>query len=501
MDHPGEGGVAWLAVPEQHRRLERVHGFPGKHRKPVVGLVRVVPPVDRWISIANDPEVTMKRVLMAVGVNTYQNGIPALNWAVPDAVAIAGFFQHQMGYDRVVTLVLPEMQSASQISERMAAEAAALGPGDLLTLYFAGHACVHKEREADQQLLLLPRAHPKLIDCYDESLNLKSIAIRTARPGLARWLIIDACRSALTSGARDYTGHRRRPEGLDWEGFTLGCQRLAATSRDEAPLWVLNSCSDNEVAMECSDLEGGLFTRALIQVLSSPKRMESEGGLIVELKAHMRDLATTYDLSLAQTPTLSGTGRFPRIWGAHASSSPAGPGAMMDDVRTWEVGRLQSQAAGLAFELGRRRAVASDWERARVHFGQAADLGHVAALAMLGQCLMYGQGGPVELAGAEACFRRALEIRPVPTAWNNLGVLLEESGDPMRRAEAVPCFLAAAQMGHAKAMLNYALRLNETDRQASAEAVLRWLRAAEAAGCVEVASIFERLQQGSERRG
>jgi tetratricopeptide (TPR) repeat protein len=446
-------------------------------------------------------ETIMKRVLMAIGVNTYQNGIPALDWAVPDATAIAGFFTYRMGYDRVVSVLLPEKQSASQINEQIAAEAAALGPGDLLTLYFAGHACVHKERAPEQQLLLLPRAHPRLIDCYDESLNLKSIALRTARPGLARWLIIDACRTALPSGARDYTGHRRRPDGLAWEGFTLGCQRLAETSRDEAPLWVLNSCSDNEVAMECRDLEGGLFTRALMQVLSGPKRVESEAGLIGELKAHMRDLATTYDLALAQTPTLSGTGCFPKIWGPDAGSSPVGPGAVMDDVRTWEVGRLQSQASGLAFELGRRWALASDWERARSHFRQAADLGHVAALAMLGQCLMYGQGGPVDLAGAESCFRRALEIRPVPTAWNNLGVLLEQSHDPARRSEAVPCFLAAAQMGHAKAMLNYALRLSRTDPHASAEAALRWLSASRAAGCAEASSIFEHLQQCSGNPG
>ncbi len=443
----------------------------------------------------------MKRILIAVGVNTYQNGIPGLNWAVSDALAIASFFEYKLGYDKVVPVVLPEDQSASKIKELIKYWASTLGRGDLLVLYFAGHGKVLSSPSADAHLLLLPGAYPDLLECYDESLDLRSIVARMARPGLARWLIIDACRMATSIRTRDYGSIVSPSSSLGKVGFMKGCRQLVEAEGGDGPLWVLNSCGDNEVAMECSDLGGGLFAKALLRVLSRSACMESEECFVRELKGDMCVLASTYDLVHAQTPTLSMSSAFPRIWGLGVRATHSCHVRVVDDVRGWDLTRLQSEAAGLVFELGRRRALASDWEVARSHFRQAGDLGHVAALAMLGQCLSSGQGGPKDPVGAEACFRRALAVRPLPGAMNNLGVLLGRSSAEERQNEAGSWFLAAAEMGHAKGMLNYALYLVCRDPQASGEAALRWARTAEAAGYSEAVVIFQNFKESLLTRG
>jgi len=77
---------------------------------------------------------------------------------------------------------------------------------------------------------------------------------------------------------------------------------------------------------------------------------------------------------------------------------------------------------------------------------------------------------------------------------------LRQSPDPARQEEAGLCFLAAAQLGHAKGMFNYALQLARRDRNAPLETVIRWLKEAEAGGYAEASQALNQLRLPPERR-
>lgn len=442
----------------------------------------------------------MKRLLIAIGVNSYRNGIPALRWAVQDAVTVGGCFQHRLGFDRVVILVGADQLNASQLKERIRGEAAGLEAGDLIAVFFAGHATQLRGPGLDEQVLLLPGADPGLMDRFHEVLDLKSLLSCALRPGVHRWLIIDGCRTVTTPGERVFAGKRRVDGQVGEKGFAEGCRRVATAAGMETPVWVLNSCGDGQVAVESDELEGGLFTRALLGLLTGEvgRAVDERGRLLAQvdslLAARMQALAVEYDLVLRQFPTLVGAGERPFVGAAVDPTLGGGGGFGVGRLREWGTDRLEPHAAGVLFELGRRRGYGGDWAGARPCFEVAANLGHATAASLMGQCLMHGQGGDRDVAGAERWFRRALEMRPLPAAWNNLGVLLQQSGGAERMAAAGPCFLAAAQLGHAKGMFNYALHLVRNGGDIAA--ALRWLDEAELAGSSEAGALKEQLQRG-----
>lgn len=207
---------------------------------------------------AADKEVSMH--LLAVGLNAYLNPALNLNFAVPDASAVVGFFQGE-GQGLFKNVNVTELYDNAATGEAVRAALKGLetsNPQDVVMIYLAGHG-----ESVGHSLYFLPFevTYPE----REEEVKTKGISSEeiaeyikgmNARKVL---LVMDACKAGTALLA--FRGFSDRRALLQLARAT-GVHVIAASTKDQ-------------FAAEVEVLGHGIFTHALLQGLSG---MASEEG-------------------------------------------------------------------------------------------------------------------------------------------------------------------------------------------------------------------------------
>lgn len=200
----------------------------------------------------------MVRRALFVGVDNYTGGIPALSCAQNDALELRNVFA-DFGYDAHVFRNAETHALLDKIDELTSD----LTQGDLFLFFFAGHGYTDK----NAQRRLACKGDTKFrIQIGADGIGLDELKEITNPAGCRRIFILDACQ-VMVSSRRAGDGETCR------DPFTKrdveAVSRIAKRSDNElcAPIIVINSCSNGEVAYE---FDGhGLFTHALLDVVKN----------------------------------------------------------------------------------------------------------------------------------------------------------------------------------------------------------------------------------------
>ncbi|MBN1506063.1 MAG: caspase family protein [Sedimentisphaerales bacterium] len=198
-----------------------------------------------------------RRVALVVGVDTYEDPqLTTLRCAVQDATELAAFLKYRAAYDRVEQLV--SGVTDDQVVDTAVRLAAELEPGDLFVFYFSGHGIEYSGRH----LLLCPKAQYGRLQFYRQTVPVDQLRDETARPGVDRVFILDACRTSPVAG--------RGVGGLRGEVILRDVVANAqAKASDAGSFGMMSSCSEGEQAGELVSRQNGLFTAALLSVLAT----------------------------------------------------------------------------------------------------------------------------------------------------------------------------------------------------------------------------------------
>ena len=246
----------------------------------------------------------MKRAALFVGVNRYEDPeINSLSCAESDATELYAFFKHRGGYDDVRHLLSPDSDRFLNTAQDMTAK---LGTGDLFVCFFSGHG-VEYER---QHLLLCPKVRYSRLRYYQHAVSLSLLKSETARAGLHRVFILDACRTDLLRGQKGPTAH----------GFhgVAGLRDIVASEPvDAGALAILCSCDEAQQSREIEKLGHGVFCLALLGALEAASQ-KSEAVVISDafgdrLSAQMTTLSERHGFALHQRPWIQRSGRLPAL--------------------------------------------------------------------------------------------------------------------------------------------------------------------------------------------
>ena len=195
----------------------------------------------------------MKQTALLVGVNRYEDdAIVNLAYAEQDARELYAFLKRTALYDEVRHL------PASEADEDRILNAAArliepLEPGDLFLFFFAGHGVQFRGRH----LLLCPQVRFHRLEFGHHTVPVDLPKQETARSGVSRVFVLDACRGNLLATREGPAQGFRGAAGLR--------DIVCAPAPKEGPLSILCSCDEGRQAQELPRLEQGLFSRALLE--------------------------------------------------------------------------------------------------------------------------------------------------------------------------------------------------------------------------------------------
>ena len=212
-----------------------------------------------------------QKAMLCIGIDKFSDGINPLFGAAQDARALGSVFQLLLGF-RVEVLTHDELKQGADIFERAHHLLQGLGPGDVFGLFLASHGKEQQDhRGASDRVFVLPNAQrSSLFGAHFAAaglLSLSQLAEDTARQGVDRFFIFDACRSPILQSAgadRDgeasfaYTG-----EAVDRE---MARRSMPAQGALQSPLVILNACSNLQKAKELPKLKRGLFSLSAEEV-------------------------------------------------------------------------------------------------------------------------------------------------------------------------------------------------------------------------------------------
>ena len=268
----------------------------GSAPPPVAGRVGIPAPVGNVRPAAALANPYANSWAIVIGVNAYQKVRPRLNYAVPDAQAVAAALP-ALGFPPETTRVLLDAAATkARIETVLYKEFAAIGPDDRLFVFFAGHGETLPIRGGEEGYILPVDADP-------DALPLTAIAMDDVRRIGQRlkakhaFFALDACFSgfALT---RDVLPRATTDE------------YLAASLREPA-VQVLTAGRKGERAIE----EGGhgLFTRQLLEGLRGLADPEGRGLVTAAQLAAWIEPRVVRDSKGKMTPQygrLEGEGQF-----------------------------------------------------------------------------------------------------------------------------------------------------------------------------------------------
>lgn len=248
----------------------------------------------------------MKQAALLVGINRYDDdAIVDLAYAEQDAREFYAFLKRTALYDEVRHL------PASEADEDRILNAAArltdlLEPGDLFLFFFAGHGVQYRGRH----LLLCPEVRFHRLEFGHHTVPVDLLKRETARPGVSRVFVLDACRGNLLATREGPAQGFRGAPGLR----DIVCH----PAPQEGPLSILCSCDEGRQAQELPRLEQGLFSRALLEEFEGAARAGAELKLDDRLEHALRErmsrLARDHDLPLLdQRPWIQRSGEAPAL--------------------------------------------------------------------------------------------------------------------------------------------------------------------------------------------
>ena len=264
----------------------------------------------------------MKRVALVVGVNRYQDSrIHPLQYAEEDADQLWAFLRGA-GYE-VTRLRSP---NGEEILDAAYSVSAGLEPGDLFLFFFAGHGSDFDGRQlllgANARLLALERGAGMGALRLDV---LKDVTSEQA--GLHRVFLFDCCRDDLRGGGR---GAGRGMAGATAYRNIFTREREPGTPDAPGSIGVLLSCGEDQKAQEIPELGQGIFSGALLALLSESRRGGAEVKFSEDLKnavaRRMNELAAQHGRPADQRPTYNLDGESPVLLPGRApapSPSPA----------------------------------------------------------------------------------------------------------------------------------------------------------------------------------
>jgi formylglycine-generating enzyme required for sulfatase activity len=276
----------------------------------------------------------MNKAILCIGIDQFdKSDITPLAGAAQDARRWAGFFEHRLGFATRV-LTHEDLKAGARVFDVVEELlAVAGGPGDLFGVFVATHGKeVRHAQGGYDQAFFLPHARLASIEAGSVGegvLSLRQLALETARQGLQRFFIIDACRAPLKrppAGAkRDAQVHFEAEGQLAYRQQAL---RFGHSRQVESPLTIVNACANKQRAAELRTKRRGVFSMAAEEVAAQrvnaglPLRLDGE--LLASVGARMRQLAQSHDEdALMQDPVIDQGGGL-CLWAP--ASAPASTG-------------------------------------------------------------------------------------------------------------------------------------------------------------------------------
>ncbi|MBR4188710.1 MAG: caspase family protein [Kiritimatiellae bacterium] len=260
-----------------------------------------------------------RRVALFVGVDNYPEdaGIHPLRCAVEDAKAFCAHIRTDSKFDRDNVQLL-ENPTTREVVQTAAKLRAGLGPGDFFLFYFAGHGVT--DSHGEHRLVCRDSIYVEDADLIN-TLSLSSVVGR--KNACHRAVVLDACRTPLKMPNERAVGGESVAVMRDLALGSLQQFIQSEACGEGTSLSILCSCDKGKSAGEIADLGHGLFTQALLDVLSSAKKHFRQvlfgGEFVKAIAAQMKTLATQYakyqeqmpwfqSNNLAETPELASAG-------------------------------------------------------------------------------------------------------------------------------------------------------------------------------------------------
>jgi formylglycine-generating enzyme required for sulfatase activity len=261
--------------------------------------------------------MTQKKAILCVGIDSFEKGISPLLGAANDARKLGSVFELLLGF-QVTVLTHDDLKSGRNLMGTAEKMLDGFGEGDVFGLFLATHG---KEVPArNERVFLLPQARRSSLEggAYGEGLlPLSQLANETARRGVSRFFIFDACRShieAELAEAQDRDGDEANDgfcfegEGIDRDVVETFRRRLGTA---QSPLVIVNSCTNGQRAKELRSQQRGLFSLSAEEVLNDYVRagrpVAIGEALIADIAGVMQRKASYHGLqSEGQRPNIEG---------------------------------------------------------------------------------------------------------------------------------------------------------------------------------------------------
>jgi hypothetical protein len=207
--------------------------------------------------------------VLTVGINHYRNPALDLNYGVPDAKGVAGFFGGPKGRVGLYgTVSVTEITDTDAVRENILKAIGALEhskPDDVVVIYFAGHGDTREER-----WYFIPHdvTYPERVEqLRDRGLSNDEIYGALQRiPARKVLLVIDACKSGAMVTMKQ--------RGFEERKALVKMARASGTH-------VVAAAAKEQFATELSDLGHGAFTYVLLEGLSGKAATGSDRAVTV----------------------------------------------------------------------------------------------------------------------------------------------------------------------------------------------------------------------------
>lgn len=189
-----------------------------------------------------------RKYAVVIGVNEIPDSGFSLQYAVADAQAMTDVLK---AYGFEVTALTGKEATRPRVMQSISGIGARVGKDDFVVFYYAGNTSADFGRKSSDRLLQLFLADSR-VNNPESVLTIKDVrtALEDVQAG-QRLVILDGCHGT---------------SGLDGDGRGEGV--TTSTTAAAGPLLQFFAASaDHEYATESAEAGGGIFTRALIQVL------------------------------------------------------------------------------------------------------------------------------------------------------------------------------------------------------------------------------------------
>ena len=235
----------------------------------------------------------MKRKALFVGVNNYKDkAFKDLRYSLSDAVALSGTFAAR-GFD-VEILSNPTTEAVLNAAERKSSDLCA---GDVFLFFFAGHGFTAPD---GSHLLICSNDSLSFLRHNRAGIPVDLLEEITNGRGFNRAFLLDACRTDVFAGAEN-----RGAETRDLARVSLPDATVHAGT-----CCVLRSCDRFCPAMEFDDLGHGVFTQALMDVLSDNSFRSTPFGeaFVAGIRSGMHLILSAHSVVGVQNPCFQTNG-------------------------------------------------------------------------------------------------------------------------------------------------------------------------------------------------